>query len=115
MAFNPKAVIPLRMEGRVMSEKIISEVVGFTVLYLAFLFTGTLIMAILEQDITTAISSVITTLGNCGPGLGSVGPVGNFAGISAPGKVVLSICMLAGRLEILTVLAILTPAFWRWR
>lgn len=115
MAFNPKAVIPLRMEGRVMSEKIISEVVGFTVLYLAFLFAGTLIMAILEQDITTAISSVITSVGNVGPGLGSVGPAENFAGISAPGKVVLTICMLAGRLEILTVLAILTPAFWRWR
>ncbi|MFO8102116.1 MAG: TrkH family potassium uptake protein [Dehalococcoidia bacterium] len=115
MAFNPKAVIPLRMGGRVISEKIISRIIGFTIIYLVLLFTGTLIMAALEQDFATAVSSVIATIGNIGPGLGLVGPVENYAAISAPGKVILTLLMLVGRLEILTVLAILTPTFWRWR
>ncbi len=115
MSFNPKAVIPLRMGGRVISEKIVSRIIGFTILYMAFLFTGTLIMAALEHDFATAISSVVATVGNIGPGLGLVGPAENYAAISAPGKVVLTLCMLVGRLEILTVLALLTPAFWRWR
>ncbi|MFO8009202.1 MAG: TrkH family potassium uptake protein [Dehalococcoidia bacterium] len=115
MAFNPQAVMPIRMGGKVISEKTVSRVAGFTILYLGFLFAGTLIMAALEGDFTTAISSIIATIGNVGPGLGLVGPAENYAGISAGGKVVLMICMLAGRLEIMTVLALLTPAFWRWR
>ncbi len=115
MAFNPRAIIPLRIEGKVMPERIMSRIIGFTVLYLAFGFIGTLIIATLEGDTTTAVSSVIACISNIGPGLGVIGPAENYSVISAPGKVVLMICMLVGRLEILTVLALLTPAFWRWR
>lgn len=115
MAFNPRAVMPLRIGGKVISEQVVSRIVGFTVLYLAFLFVGTLLITAIEHDFVTAMSSVIATVGNIGPGLGLVGPAENYAFMSAPAKVVLMICMLAGRLEVLTVLAIITPAFWRWR
>jgi trk system potassium uptake protein TrkH len=115
LAFKPQAIMPLRLGGKVISERIVSRIIGFTVLYFAFLAAGTLIMAALEGDFITALSSVIASVGNIGPGLGLVGPAENYAIISAPGKVVLMTCMLVGRLEILTVLALLTPAFWRWR
>ncbi len=115
LAFNPHAIIPLRLGGKVISERIVSRIIGFAVLYFAFLALGTLIMTALENDFITALSAVIASVGNVGPGLGAVGPMDNYANISAPGKGVLMICMLVGRLEILTVLALLTPAFWRWR
>jgi len=115
LAFNPKAVIPLRLGGKVISEKVVSRIIGFTVLYFAFLAVGTLIMTALEDDFITALSSVVASVGNVGPGLGAVGPMDNYASISAGGKGVLMICMLVGRLEILTVLTLFTPAFWRWR
>ena len=70
-------------------------------------------MAIFGADFDTAIGSVATCLGNIGPGIGEVGPVDNFAGISAPGKWLLSFLMLLGRLELFTVLMLFTPYFWK--
>ncbi len=115
LAFKPQTIVPLRLGGKVISERIVSRIIGFALLYFAFLVVGTLIMAALEEDFMTALSSVVASVGNVGPGMGLVGPAENYAIISNPGKVVLMICMLVGRLEILTVLALLTPAFWRWR
>jgi trk system potassium uptake protein TrkH len=64
-------------------------------------------------DFVEAISAVATSLGNVGPGLGDLGPSGTFAGIPDAGKWVLSLLMLMGRLELFTVVLILTPYFWR--
>jgi trk system potassium uptake protein TrkH len=64
-------------------------------------------------DIKTAAGSVATTLGGVGPGFGSVGPAGNFASIPDPGKIVLALLMVLGRLEIFTVVVLFTPGFWR--
>jgi trk system potassium uptake protein TrkH len=65
------------------------------------------------MDLITAISSVAATLGNIGPGLGQVGPAAHYGDIPALGKLVLILCMLAGRLEIYTILILLFPEFWR--
>jgi trk system potassium uptake protein TrkH len=70
-------------------------------------------MAALGIDLVSAGTAVITALGNVGPGLGAVGPVDNFAGVPAVGKLVLALCMLLGRLELFTVLALVIPSFWR--
>ncbi|MDY6912613.1 MAG: TrkH family potassium uptake protein [Chloroflexota bacterium] len=115
IAFNPQAVIPLKLGGRVLSEKVVSRTVGFAILYLGVIASGALIMSALGYDFTTAISSVVAAVGNIGPGLGLVGPSENYAFISGPGKAVLMFCMLIGRLELLTMLALFTPVFWRWR
>lgn len=115
LVINPKAIISLRMGERVLSENVISRIVGFTIIYLGIIGAGILAMSFLGYDITTSVSSVISSVGNVGPGLGSVGPAGHYADICTSGKVVLMTCMLVGRLEILTVLAILTREFWRWR
>ncbi len=115
MAIHPGTIISIRIGGRVISEKIISRIIGFTVLYAGVLITGVLIMIGLGYDMTTSVSSIIATVGNVGPGLGSIGPEGNYAFISMPGKIVLMICMFIGRLEIFSVLALISPEFWRWR
>jgi trk system potassium uptake protein TrkH len=115
LAFNPQAVIPLKVGGNVLSERVISGIIGMAALYFATIIIGALIMSALGLDIITALSAILATLGNVGPGLGLVGPAAHYAFIPAGGKVVLIICMLAGRLELLTAFALLAPSFWKWR
>jgi trk system potassium uptake protein TrkH len=115
LAFNPQAVIPLKLGNNVLSERVISGIIGMAALYFATMIISFLIMSALGLDLVTAISAVLATLGNVGPGLGLVGPAATYALIPAGGKVVLIICMLAGRLELLTVFSLLAPSFWKWR
>jgi len=70
-------------------------------------------MAALGLDIITAFSSVIACLANIGPGLGRIGSIENYAFIPEIGKLFLSFCMILGRLELFTVMALIMPAFWR--
>ncbi|GAJ00064.1 unnamed protein product, partial [marine sediment metagenome] len=106
--FNPRAVIPLKVGGNVLSERVVSGIIGMSILYFATLIVGFLVMSAVGReagmDQITALSSVAATLGNVGPGLGLVGPTANYLCIPALGKVVLIICMLVGRLELFTVL-----------
>ncbi|MBN1863101.1 MAG: TrkH family potassium uptake protein [Dehalococcoidales bacterium] len=115
LTFNPKLVIPIKVGDSVLSEKVVSGIIGMAILYLATIIIGSLIMSALGLDLISALSSVVATLGTVGPGLGLVGPAADYALIPAGGKVVLMVCMLAGRLELLTVFSILAPSFWRWR
>jgi len=117
--FNPRAVIPLKVGGNVLSERVVSGIIGMSILYFAILIVGFLIMSAVGReagmDQITALSSIAATLGNVGPGLGLVGPTANYLWIPAAGKIILIICMLVGRLELFTVLALLMPSFWKWR
>jgi trk system potassium uptake protein TrkH len=94
---------------------VVSRIIGVSILYFAILGIAFLLMSAMGIDHITALSSVIATLGDVGPGLGSVGPMGNYLFIPPLGKIVLIACMLIGRLELFTVLVLITPAFWRWR
>ena len=115
LAFNPQAIIPIKVGNNVLSQQVVSGVIGMTILYFTTMIVGFLIMSSLGLSQTTALSSVIATLGNVGPGLGMVGPMLDYAFVPAVGKVALIVCMLAGRLELLTVFALLAPSFWKWR
>jgi trk system potassium uptake protein TrkH len=115
LAFNPRAVIPLKIDGNVIPEGITSRIIGLAILYFVTLVICFLIMSGLGLDNITALSSVIASLGNVGPGLGMVGPAENYSLIPPLGKGVLMFCMLAGRLELFTLLMLFTRAFWRWR
>jgi len=115
LAFNPRAVIPIKVGGNVLSEGVISRIIGMTILYFITLIVGFLVMSALGLDQITALSSVAATMGTVGPGLGLVGPGANYLFIPPLGKVVLIVCMLAGRLELLTILALFAPSFWKWR
>jgi trk system potassium uptake protein TrkH len=110
---RPKAVQVLRTRGRVFSEEIRRGVLGFFYIYMAVAIVGTMAMLASGLDIVSALSSVAATLNLVGPGLGEVGATDNYAAVSDGGRLILSGLMLAGRLEIFTVLVLLTPAFWR--
>lgn len=110
---HPRAVIPLKINGRIVAPHIISNVLVFVLVYLAIFAASSVVMSGLGLDFDSAIGSVAATLGNIGPGIGSVGPAGNFHHIPDVGKWFLSLLMLLGRLELYTVLILFTPYFWR--
>jgi trk system potassium uptake protein TrkH len=109
---HPKAIIPMRVNGKAIPQPLVNNVIAFVVFYLLIFLTGSVIMAGLGLDMESSMGSVAATLGNIGPGLGSVGPVENFSHIPDAGKWVLSFLMLLGRLELFTVLIIFAPSFW---
>jgi trk system potassium uptake protein TrkH len=115
MVFNPTAVIPLKLGGNIVPEGIVTKTVGMSIIYFSVAVTAFLIMSGLGLDTVTALSSVVSAIGNVGPGLGAVGPLENFAFIPAVGKIVLILCMIAGRLEFFTVLMLFLPTFWKWK
>lgn len=110
---HPRAIIPVRLNGQAISNDIISNVLAFFLFYVIIFVLGSVFMSLLGLDFLSAIGSVIATLGNVGPGIGSVGPVDNFAHIPAIGKWFLSFLMLLGRLELFTILIVLSPYFWK--
>lgn len=115
LTFSPRSVIPLKIGGNALPESVVSGIVGTSILYFATLIIGFLAMSAMGLDHITALSSVAATLGNVGPGLGSVGPAENYFFLPSLGKIILMLCMLVGRLEFFTVLVLLSPAFWHWR
>ena len=112
---HPSAVLPVRFNTKAVPQNITFNIMAFILIYLLIFFMGSLFMSLLGLDFESAIGTVIATLGNIGPGLGSVGPVFNFAHIPAIGKWFLSFLMLLGRLELFTVLILFTAYFWRKR
>ena len=90
-----------------------TNVLGFFFLFIGIFAIVTCIMAALGLDLVSAAASTIATMANIGPGLGSVGPVDNYAHIPTVGKFILSFCMLLGRLELYTVLVLFSPEIWR--
>jgi trk system potassium uptake protein len=110
---RPTTVQVLRVGGRVYTEEVRKGVLAFFSLYVLIVAAGTVVMAGIGVDGTTAVSSVIASLNIIGPGLGEVGATENYTAIPSGGLWFLTALMLAGRLEVFTVLVLLTPAFWR--
>lgn len=110
---HPKAFAAIKLEGKVVQKDILESIAGFFALFISIYAVATVIMTILGLDPVTAISSVAATIGNIGPGLGSVGPNDNYFHIPALGKVTLMLCMIVGRLEIYTVIVLFVPEFWK--
>lgn len=110
---HPRAVIPTRCNGQAVSQEVVNNVLTFALIYIIIIVISIPIMSAVGLDFESAFGAIITCIGNVGPGLGSVGPAENFAHIPAFGKWYLSFLMLLGRLEIFTVLVILTPTFWK--
>ena len=110
---HPRAVKPIKLGGRTIPEDVVRSVLGFMGLYVGLFAFSSVLMAGMGLDFTTAITSVAAAIGNIGPGLGTVGPVDNYAHIPYLGKWVLIGCMLLGRLEIYTVIILIVPEFWR--
>ncbi len=114
-SLHPNAILPVRFNGKAISKEIVFNVLGFFILYMLFFIIGALVFAFMEVDFITAIGGAAATLGNIGPALGSLGPINNFDILPPAGKWWASFLMLIGRLELFTVLILLTPFFWRNR
>jgi trk system potassium uptake protein TrkH len=108
---HPNAQIPVRVGGKTISPRVIEAVWGFFALYVASFTVMYLALAATGLDLMTAFSAVAASINNLGPGLGGVGA--HYANMHDMGKWILCFAMLLGRLEIFTLLVLLTPTFWR--
>jgi trk system potassium uptake protein TrkH len=110
---HPQGVLPVKLGGRVVPDDVMRSVLVFFLFYLLVFAITTMIVIALGADIMTGITASIACLGNIGPGLGPVGPMGHYGDLHPVSKVVLTAAMWIGRLEVLTVLALLRPEVWR--
>lgn len=110
---HPRGVFPTRVEGQPLKKDQLYPIATFFYLYITALITTTLVVASAGTDLLSAISTALSTVGNIGPGFGLVGPVENYAHYPGAVKLFLSFSMLTGRLELYSVLVLLTPAFWK--
>jgi trk system potassium uptake protein TrkH len=112
-ALHPNAIIPVKYNGKAVPQSIILNVMAFFLIYIFVFAGGTIILSLMGYDFQTSIGGTIASLGNIGPGIGGVGPVENYGFFSPMAKWFLSFLMLLGRLELFTILIVLSPAFWK--
>ena len=111
---RPHAVKPIRYRGKLVPDDTIRSVLGFFFLFFATFAVSASLLAFMGLDTVTAVSGAATTLANVGPGLGEIiGPSGTFRDLPDTAKWIMTANMLIGRLEIMTVLVMLAPGFWR--
>ena len=107
-------VFPQKYNGRSVNDAIVRSIVAFALSYLGVIIISAVLLGLLDLGPLEAISGAITAVGNVGPGLGAIiGPLGNFTSLPDAAKWILSIGMMMGRLEILTVAVLFFPSFWK--
>ena len=112
-SLHPNAILPVRFNGKSISHEIVFNILGFFILYMLAFIIGSVVFGGMGLDFETAIGGAASSLGNIGPALGALGPVNNYDILPVFGKYWSAFLMLIGRLELFTVLIILTPHFWR--
>lgn len=110
---HPNAIIPTRLNGRSVSRNVMYTIMGFFILYMLLFAFGVLVISLLGNDFETALSASATSIGNVGIGLGTLNTPTSFDALSAGSKWMCAFLMFVGRLELLTVLILFTPYFWR--
>ena len=109
---HPNVIETIKLNGKQMPVDTVSAIANHLFLYIAMIFFGAFIISFENTDLMTCFTSVITCLGNIGPGFGTVGPSENFSALSDLSKWLLSLYMIAGRLEFYTMFVLLMPKFW---
>lgn len=112
---HPRSKIPLRVVNVVLGESIVRAVGLFIFAYLALFLVGSLLVSLTGLDAVSSLAAVAATLGNVGPGLGVVGPTSNYSSLHSSAKIILTVLMWFGRLEIFTCLIFLNPSLYRKR
>ncbi|MBA3886276.1 MAG: TrkH family potassium uptake protein, partial [Acidobacteria bacterium] len=110
---HPRGVLPVKLGGRVVPEEIMRAVLVFFLFYLLVFAVCSTVVVALGADLVTGITASIAATGNIGPGFGGIGPMGSYADLHPVSKIILALAMWVGRLEVLTVLALLRPEVWR--
>jgi trk system potassium uptake protein TrkH len=104
---------PVRYAGKRVADEVLAAIWAFLTAYFLLVVVVACVVCAAGYDIVTALSASLTAIGNVGPGLGEVGPFDNFAHFPSPVKLTLSVAMIAGRLELFTILILFHPDFWR--
>jgi trk system potassium uptake protein TrkH len=110
---HPRAILPVKLGRRVVPPTVLQGVIVFFLFYMLTFAVCSSIVVLMGADLVTGISATAATLGNVGPGFNQVGPMGHFGDLHPISRIVLTLAMWIGRLEVLTVLVILRPEAWR--
>lgn len=111
---HPRSVNRVKLDGKIIDSEVLHNTLIYFVLYMFIIAVSALLVASFDEcDFTTNLTSVIACMGNIGPGLGRVGPMGNYSEFSSLSKIVLTLDMLIGRLEIFPIIMIFTPESWK--
>ena len=108
-----RAVFAIRIGGQVLSEAQVHSALSFVLMVVVFLAAASSMLAALGVDMLTSVTTAASCMFSVGPAFGTVGPAENYAHLPGLAKVILSVCMLAGRVEFFTLLLVFAPAFWR--
>ena len=114
IGFRPTLIAPVRVGEEVVPDGIVRATLAYALIFMGTVVVGAIAVAAMDPvDLTTAFMASLACVANVGPGLGAVGPTDNFSLFSDASKMVLSFCMLLGRLEFFSLLALFVPSFWR--
>jgi trk system potassium uptake protein TrkH len=115
--FRPAKVRPVRVGDATIAAEVRQSTLAYLLIVAVLWVVGSVSLMVLEPagsiDFTTAGTAVVATMNNIGPGMGAVGPTGNFGFFSGPSLLVMSLLMALGRLELFAVLVLFAPGFWR--
>lgn len=110
---HPHAVTTLKLDNKFLTNEVLGSIWGFVFLFMMLCLVSTVAMTLFGVDLITSMTTVLSATSNVGPALGEAGPTENYSKISTGGKWILIFCMLAGRLEVYTILILLVPNFWK--
>lgn len=110
---HPKAILSVKANEQSLAHNVVSAIWGFLFLYFFVFSVATFLLVIYDLDLTTASTAVFSALSNIGPALGGLGPTSTYSSLQFGPKIILSLCMILGRLEFYTVLVIFTITYWR--
>ena len=110
---HSRAIIPIRIGDRTISDDVIRNTLGFFLIYLSFFMITALVLTALNFDFLSSLSAAASAIGNVGPAFGAFGPTDNYAMLHPIGKWMMTFCMLLGRLEIFTIMVLFSRTFWR--
>jgi trk system potassium uptake protein TrkH len=110
---HPSAVLPIRIGGQVIPDRIAASVLAFIFLYFQTIAVLTFALLLSGMPLVPALTSIVASVNNLGPGLGPTGPAGNYQSLTDLQTWICTVAMLLGRLEIFSVLVLFTAAFWR--
>ena len=110
---HPKAIMPVRINRRIVNDNIVANIYAFISIYIIIAIISTIIFLLFGLPLKEAVGVSLTALDNAGPGLGAQGPAGNFYMLPAIAKWYMSFLMLLGRLELFTILLLMSPSFWK--
>ncbi|RUM36790.1 MAG: TrkH family potassium uptake protein [Desulfobulbus sp.] len=112
---HPQAVLPIKIDNKSVDGDVQRQILGFLLFYLILMIISALGVTTIEGDASVGLVGTAATIGNIGPGFGEIGPMGSFGGLSPLTKIIFTINMIVGRLELIPFLAMLHPDFWHFK